>query len=380
MPDAGRGQRPEAVPDRGGLFEPLGVREPPHLAPRALRGARPGTRGRRGGPGRALRSARGRSGRRKGPDSGRCRRGRTARTGSVPPIARVQLRSGTTSSNASFARRAAPPPENGPEVRAAVVMGGAMHDLQARVRLGGIELEVRESAPGLAAAVVLRLVLSDESRLEHERFEFASGRHVALDPSNLAEKVLDLLSLVAVEVGLHPRAEVARLADVEDALVPTHEAVDAGGVGERVGEPDLPVVRPPTSANGFTEIPEREDPEPAAEVEEPVQDLRARHRIVQRPMGRLHAWSGNTGRASGVGRWGRRATRPGERAWRCRREDLPRAGSRADRGSRSGTRNRTARCEPRRRHRARTPGRRVGRPRSEVLRGRGSHRSPSAGR
>ena len=163
-----------------------------------------------------------------------------------------------------------------------------MHHLHARVRLGGIELEIRESAPGLAAAVVLRLVLSDESRLEHERFEFASGRHVALDPSHLAEKVLDLLSLVAVEVGLHARPEISRLPDVEDALVPTHEAVDAGGVGERVGEPDLAVVRPPTSANGFAEIAERQDAEPAAEVEEPVQDLRARHRIVQRPMGRLH--------------------------------------------------------------------------------------------
>ena len=103
------------------------------------------------------------------------------------------------------------------------------------------------------------------------------------------EEILDLLPTVAVEVGLHPRAEVAGLPDVEHAIVPPDEAVDARRVGEGIREPDLPEVRPSSRANGLAEVAEREDPETTAEVEEPVEDLGARHRVVQCPMDRLHA-------------------------------------------------------------------------------------------
>ena len=96
-----------------------GPRRPPRTAPpprvvpsspRALRGARPGPRGRRGDPGRALRSARGRS----RPSQGAGQRPMSARAHGAKRVralmALVQRRSGTISSSASLASRAAPSP------------------------------------------------------------------------------------------------------------------------------------------------------------------------------------------------------------------------------------------------------------------------------
>jgi hypothetical protein len=132
-------------------------------------------------------------------------------------------------------------------------------------------------------------VPADQPRFEHQRLEFASRRLFAFDPAHLAEEILDLLPPVTVEVGLHPRAEVAGLPDVEHAVVPADESVDTRRVGEGIREPDLPEVGPSPRADGLAEVAEREDPEPSAEVEEPVEDLGACHRVVQRPMDRLHA-------------------------------------------------------------------------------------------
>jgi hypothetical protein len=47
---------------------------------------------------------------------------------------------------------------------------------------------------------------------------------------------------------------------------------------------DLPEVRPSPSADGLVEVPEREDAEPASQVEEPVEDLGARLRVGQGAM------------------------------------------------------------------------------------------------
>ena len=129
----------------------------------------------------------------------------------------------------------------------------------------------------------------DETCLEHERLELAAGRLLAFDAANLAQQALDLLALVTVEVGLHPCAEVAGLPDVEDAVVPADEPVHAGRVRQSVGEPDLAEVGSPSCADDLAEIAERQDAQPAAEIEQPVQDLRARHRVVERSVGRLHA-------------------------------------------------------------------------------------------
>ncbi len=72
------------------------------------------------------------------------------------------------------------------------------------------------------------------------------------------------------------------------AVAPLEE-VDAGRVGEVVGEADLAEVRSPARAACLAQVAEREDAEPTAEIEEPVQDLRARLRIVQRTMDRGRA-------------------------------------------------------------------------------------------
>src|SRR6185503_17306783 len=79
-------------------------------------------------------------------------------------------------------------------------------DLEPRERLGEIDLQVRVPTPGLAATVVLRLVLADQPRLEHERLELGAAGDPA-DAGRLGEEVLDLLPRVAVEVALHARAQ-----------------------------------------------------------------------------------------------------------------------------------------------------------------------------
>ena len=58
-------------------------------------------------------------------------------------------------------------------------------------------------------------------------------------------------------------------------------------MGELVREPDLAEVRPSARTDRLPEVAEREDPEPGTEVEEPVEDLGAGHRIVERPVDRL---------------------------------------------------------------------------------------------
>ena len=296
------------------------------------------------------------------------------------PIERVHRRRGTTSSSASLARRAAPPPENGPRYVHPSAIAGAMDHLQSRERLGGVELQVREPPPGLAMAVVLRLVPTDESRLEHERLELPARRLLALDASHLAEEDLDLLPPVAVEVGLHPGAKVAGLPHVEHVVVPAHESIHAGGVGERVREPDLAEMRSSSGPNGFAEVAERQDAEP------PTRGRAARPgppRTPSRPRGLDGSAShgfGSTARGSEGERWGRRATRRDGPVWRCTPE-VPRGGdSRVGRGSRSGTRSRIARCAPRRRRPVRTPRRPGGPPRSEAPAARGDRRSRSGGR
>ncbi len=195
---------------------------------------------------------------------------------------------GTTSSSASFARRARALVPNGSEVEAAVRGLARVDHLESWERFGGIELEVGAPAPGLAAPVVLRLVVADEPGLEHEGLELALASE-PLDRGDLAEEVLDLLAGVAVEVGLHTGADVLGLPDVQDAPVARLEEVDAGRMGEVVGEADLAEVRSPARAACLAQVAEREDAEPTAEIEEPVQDLRARLGIVQRTVDRGRA-------------------------------------------------------------------------------------------
>ena len=282
----GRGERAETIADRGGLLVSLGVRQPTH--PRLERSEEP-VRGLEGGE--------------EIPDELSVALGvdRAVARGGTP----ADVGEGARGEAGPCAHRSRAAPERDdlfqrllrqacrsrarerPEVGAAVVVTGPVDDLEARERLAGVELQVGEPPPGLPPSVVLRLVPSDQPRLEDERLELATRRLLTLHSADLAEEVLDLLALVAVEVGLHAGSEVAGLPDVEDAVVGSHEAVDTGRVGEFVREPDLAEVRPSARTDRLPEVAEREDPEPGTEVEEPVEDLGAGHRIVERPVDRL---------------------------------------------------------------------------------------------
>ena len=234
-------------------------------------------------------------------------------------MALVQRRSGTISSSASLASRAAPDPENGPRYAHASPSPALVHDLQSRERLRGIQLQVGEPAPGLAAPVVLGLVPPDQPRLEHESLELASRGLLSLDPADLAEEILDLLPPVTVEVGLHPRAKVARLPDVEHAIVPSDEAVHAGRVGEGIREPDLAEMGPSSRADRLAEVAEREDPEASSRGRGARRGPRRTPSRRPAPDGSASPGCGSTTRGSADGRWARRATRPAAPASPCRR-------------------------------------------------------------
>ncbi len=151
-----------------------------------------------------------------------------------------------------------------------------------------VDLQVGVPAPALPVRVVPRLVACDQARLERERLELAVRGH-ASDRGDRREQVLHLLALVAVEVGLHARAQVLRLADVEHATGPVLEEVDAGGAGQRCGQRDLAEVGAAPRGTRLAQVAEREDAEVRAGVEEPGEHLAGRLGVREGAMRRLHA-------------------------------------------------------------------------------------------
>src|SRR5207253_8679065 len=71
-------------------------------------------------------------------------------------------------------------------------------------------------------------------------------------------------------------------ADVEDATVAPVEQIHAGRVRKLVGEPDLREMRASARGAGAAEIAEREDPEAPSELQQAVEDVRARLRVGER--------------------------------------------------------------------------------------------------
>ena len=91
----------------------------------------------------------------------------------------------------------------------------------------GSPLEVRRAGPAARASVRGWPQLADEAELLERRLELRPEL-APLDPLERAERSLDGRPLaVAREVGTQPRPQVARLADVEDGVVPVAEEVDA---------------------------------------------------------------------------------------------------------------------------------------------------------
>ena len=282
-----RGEGTEPIADGGGFFESFGVRQPTH--PCFERSEEP-VRGLEGGeeipdelsvalgvdPAVARGGTSADAGEGAGAEPGACAHRAGAATERDDLLERLLRQPGRRRSR------------KGSEVRAAVVGPSSMNHLEARERLGRIELQVGEPAPRRAATVVLGLVAPDQPRLENQGLELATRRFLTFHAVDLAQEVLHLLAFVAVEVGLHARPKVPGLADVENAIVPADEAVDAGRAGEGVREADLAVVRASACRHRLAEIAERQDPQAGAEIEELIEDLGARHGVVERPMDRLH--------------------------------------------------------------------------------------------
>ena len=114
---------------------------------------------------------------------------------------------------------------------------------------------------------------SDEPGLQHERLGLAVRRR---DPAHVlhgAEEILHLLALIPVEVGPHAATEVDGLAHVQHLPGPILEQVDAGGPRKQVGQADLAEVRSPPCRARLAELPQGSDPQPAAELDQAVEDL-----------------------------------------------------------------------------------------------------------
>ena len=86
------------------------------------------------------------------------------------PIDRVQRRTGTTSSRASFASRAPAELANGPRYMAPSARAPCTSFSRGNASRG-VELQVGVAAPALPAAVVAGLVLADQAGLQDEGFE-----------------------------------------------------------------------------------------------------------------------------------------------------------------------------------------------------------------
>ena len=146
----------------------------------------------------------------------------------LAPIEVVHRRIGAVSSSASFARRPGRAAER-PEVDAAVAGLRRVHDLQPWPRLARIEGEVGAATPGLPR----RLYFGSCRRISRASTTSASSSPPQRMPSTertSSSRFTILLPLVAVEVRLHPSAQVVGLPDVEHPPVASLEQVDTRGV------------------------------------------------------------------------------------------------------------------------------------------------------
>ena len=161
-------------------------------------------------------------------------------------------------------------------------------DLESGPRLERVQFHVGESAPSFSVGVEPRQVLGDQPDLQHERLQLPAGGE-GLDPRHGGHQVLHFLAFIAVEIGLHARAQIVRLADVEDLVRAVPEDVDAGRSRELLRERDLGVVRPPARAARVRQLAKRLDAEVLADVEQALEDLAGRLRVVQRAVGGFRA-------------------------------------------------------------------------------------------
>ena len=107
------------------------------------------------------------------------------------------------------------------------------------------------------ARVGRRAQLADQPHLL-ERGGELRAEHAPLDPLDRVERHLDRGPLpAALEVRAQPRAQVARLADVEHLVVAVAEEVDAGPLGRAVHEPPLAVHAPRPRRRQLLELGDR---------------------------------------------------------------------------------------------------------------------------
>ena len=164
--------------------------------------------------------------------------------------------------------------------RREVALAHGTHGHQARMRL------TRECEPHLAlgmarAPVVGRLVLGDETQLAHAGLEVGRA-HDRVDAVGEAHHLGHALALLGRgEVGADAGAQVARRTDVERVTLRIAEDVDAGGLGEGIGEVTLGALLGRGAAPEGDEVLQAEHTERAHPLHEAVEDGHRGSRVVE---------------------------------------------------------------------------------------------------
>ena len=196
------------------------------------------------------------------------------------PVGALPHREGVVQRGQALLGRASGP--EGPEVVGPVV-DDPLDERQPRPRLGG-QLDEGDLLGEARAPVVARLVLGDESQLAHlglQRRGALDAGHLGRQPDHLAHPAPGLRG---GEVGPHPGPQVSRGADVEDPATVVAEQVDAGGVGQVLGQVPLATHGRADPRGERLELLERVDAQPAEPLHQAVQHVDRRPRVGQRPV------------------------------------------------------------------------------------------------
>ena len=135
---------------------------------------------------------------------------------------------------------------------------------------------------GMARApVVGRLVLDDEAQLAHAGLEVGRA-HDRIDAIGEAHHLGHAFALLGRgEVGAHAGAQVARRADVERVTLRVAEDVDAGSLGEGIGEVTLGALLRRRAAPEGDEVFQAEHAEWAHPLHEAVEDGHRGSRVIE---------------------------------------------------------------------------------------------------
>ena len=164
--------------------------------------------------------------------------------------------------------------------------GRVLHDRETWPRGVDVETDVAVAVDAGAGTVVAGEEPGDQSALDHLGGE-RIGEVEMRDRLRLAQHRADLAAVVAAEVRANSLAQVRGLADVQHVVALASEHVDAGRAGQVGGHLELCGLRMAGELGERHEVVEAEDAEARRPLDEQVEEVGGRERIVECSVARL---------------------------------------------------------------------------------------------